>query len=555
MARKSRKRIEAEPAAAPIVSVAEEQGTLLTAVYARLSVEKSDEGSIQTQIMMLHNFVAEHPELKLVETYIDNGYSGTNFDRPDFTRMMDDVRTGKIQCIVVKDLSRFGRDFLETGYYIETLLPKLNVRLIAINDTFDSSREEDVNSIAVPIKNMVNEMYAKDFSRKVSAYHDLHRRKGDVHLTRTVYGYSIDKENNVYIPNPDTAPVVKMIFRWFLMGYQTGQIADRLNALGIMTPLKYKTIVEKGQEFEKEDFWNMARVRDILKNEKYIGDLIWGKRAKRLYLNVPEHKTPKEEWTVWHDMHEPLVRKDDFAIVREMIDATTEKLKAKDEYQIGSVDSFPGKIYCADCGKRMRYQKLCYQNRNGAIYYCSKDDKDGWHHYVHVDFIRLFAADQIQFLIRSMCDRKALVEKAKRTAAGRSKLFASQRRSIRLKAELDALEERTATLYEDLSEGVISQDEYQELRLHYNGERERLQNQIKEAEAEQRKAELQVGMFLDWQAKLEEHLGEAAFDQSLADELIERIEVSDQGRIEIHFTCDDVCGKVAELLEDGDEKE
>lgn len=555
MARKSRKRIEAEPAAAPIVSVAEEQGTLLTAVYARLSVEKSDEGSIQTQIMMLHNFVAEHPELKLVETYIDNGYSGTNFDRPDFTRMMDDVRTGKIQCIVVKDLSRFGRDFLETGYYIETLLPKLNVRLIAINDTFDSSREEDVNSIAVPIKNMVNEMYAKDFSRKVSAYHDLHRRKGDVHLTRTVYGYSIDKENNVYIPNPDTAPVVKMIFRWFLMGYQTGQIADRLNALGIMTPLKYKTIVEKGQEFEKEDFWNMARVRDILKNEKYIGDLIWGKRAKRLYLNVPEHKTPKEEWTVWHDMHEPLVRKDDFAIVREMIDATTEKLKAKDEYQIGSVDSFPGKIYCADCGKRMRYQKLCYQNRNGAIYYCSKDDKDGWHHYVHVDFIRLFAADQIQFLIRSMCDRKALVEKAKRTAAGRSKLFAAQRRSIRLKAELDALEERTATLYEDLSEGVISQDEYQELRLHYNGERERLQNQIKEAEAEQRKAELQVGMFLDWQAKLEEHLGEAAFDQSLADELIERIEVSDQGRIEIHFTCDDVCGKVAELLEDGDEKE
>ena len=178
MARKSRKNTVTETVL-PIL-VPELQAQINTGVYARLSVEKDEDTSIHTQVMMLHNYVAVHPELKLVDTYIDNGYTGTNFDRPDFIRMMDDVRAGKIQCIIVKDLSRFGRDFLETGYYIETLLPKLNVRLISINDNFDSTREEDVNSIALPIKNLVNEMYAKDFSRKLTAYHDLHRRNGDV---------------------------------------------------------------------------------------------------------------------------------------------------------------------------------------------------------------------------------------------------------------------------------------------------------------------------------------------------------------------------------------
>lgn len=551
MARKSRRTNLVKSVETPVIVEQASEG-LATGAYARLSVEKDDEGSIQTQITLIHNFIAEHPELRLTDTYVDNGYSGTDFDRPNFTRLMDDVRTGKIQCIVVKDLSRFGRDFLETGYYIETLLPKLNVRLIAINDTFDSFREEDVNSISVPIKNMVNEMYAKDFSRKVSAYHDLHRKNGDVRLTRTVYGYRIDKEKNEYVPNPDTSPVVKMVFRWFLMGYQTGQIADRLNVLDVMTPRNYKETIEKGRRLEKEDRWTMDRVRDILKNEKYIGDLIWGKRAKRLYLNIPEHKTPQEEWTICHDMHEPLVTKDDFETARAMIDATTAKLKKKPIYDIGEADSFPGKIYCADCGRRMRYQKLCYQNRNGAIYYCRNDQKEGWHQYVHADFLKLFAADQIQFLIRSMCDRKLLIEKASRQLDGRNKLFAAKRKTLNLHQELDQVGEKAAALYEDLVEGILSQEEYKELQNHYAQERENLQAWIREAEEEQRNTDMQIGRFLDWQAKLEQYLGELTFNEKLANELIERIEVSDQGLIEIRFTCDDVCMKVAELLEDED---
>ena len=552
MARKSRKQTANQVLEAPAAQVAEPQNALATGAYARLSSEKNDNrSSIQTQVLLLHNFIAEHPELRLTETYIDDGYTGTNFERPDFVRLMDDVRSGKIQCIVVKDLSRFGRDFLETGYYIETLLPRLNVRLIAITDNFDSARQEDVNNISVPIKNMVNELYAKDFSRKVSAYHDLHRQCGDVHLTRTVYGYAIDKERNVYVPNPDTAPIVKMIFRWFLMGYRTGQIAERLNLLGVQTPLQYKMIVEKGETFEQEDHWNMARIRDILRNEKYIGDLIWGKRAKRLYMNIPEHKTSKEEWVIWHDMHEPLIAKEDFERVQAMLDHTVELLKEKPIYQTGDVDSFQKKVYCAECGKRMHYQKLCYQNRNGAIYYCKKKNGVGWHQQIHADFLRILVSDQIQVLIQALCDRKKLIEKAKKGSNASGNLFSAKRKAVQLKVELEQMEGKLAKLYEDLSEGLLSMNDYQELRLHYGDEKDRIQERIKEAEQEQRFAEMQVGRFLDWQAKLEQYLGEVAFNERLADELVEKIVVSDQGSVEIRFACDDVCSYVAELLGDG----
>lgn len=551
MARKSRKNTVPE-ATIPVPEV-EVLNQISTGVYARLSVEKDEDISIHTQVMMLHHYIAEHPEFKLTETYIDNGYTGTNFDRPDFIRMMDDVRAGKIQCIVVKDLSRFGRDFLETGYYIETILPKLNVRLISINDNFDSGREEDVNSIALPIKNLVNEMYAKDFSRKLTAYNDLHRKNGDVKLLRSVYGYSIDKERNIFVPNPDTAPVVRMIFRWYLMGYTPGRIAKQLNMLGIITPLKYKLTVERKEEFEKEDFWNQSRVTDILRNTRYIGDLVWGKRRIILYKNVPEHKTPKEEWCVWHNMHEPIVSKEDFDLVQEMLTETASK-RQKDfaSYTEDMYDSFPRKVFCAECGKRMYFQQLKHENRSGAVYLCKQDDEDGYRQRVHADFLKMFVADQIQLLIKSMCDRKELILAAQRQSKQTSTLRRAARKADKLRIQLGQVEDQFTALYEDLSEGIITSEEYQELKEHYLKEKLRVKAEIEQTEQDQRKADLQVARFLEWEAKLEEHLGEAAFDSELAKEIIERIIISKKGSIEIVYSCQDVFAAVTAMLEEGD---
>ena len=552
MARKSRRNTGTEEELP--ITVTELQNQINAGVYARLSVEKDEDTSIHTQVMMLQNYIAEHPEFKLVETYIDNGYTGTNFNRPDFIRMMDDVRAGKIQCIVVKDLSRFGRDFLETGHYIETLLPKLNVRLIAINDNFDSNREEDVNSIALPIKNLVNEMYAKDFSRKLTAYNDLHRKNGDVKLLRSVYGYSIDKEKNIFVPNPDTAPIVQMIYRWYLMGYSSDRIARQLNMLGIMTPLKYKLTVEKHQELEKEDYWNQSRVTDILRNPRYIGDHVWGKRRITLYKNIPEHKTPKTEWCVWHNMHESIVSKDDFERVQEMLSENA-LIKRKDfaSYTNDMLDSFPRKVFCAECGKRMYYQQLKHDNRSGAIYLCKQDDDDGYRQHVHADFLKMFVADQIQLLIKSMCSRKEMILSDQRQSMQISALRRADWKADKLKMQLGQVEANITALYENLSEGTISSEEYPELRDHYQKEKLRLQAEIDQAEQDQRNVDIQVARFLEWESKLEEHLGEVAFDSELAKDLIERITISKKGSIEIQYACNDVYEAVAAMLDEGEE--
>ena len=552
MARKSRRNTGTEEELP--ITVTELQNQINTGIYARLSVEKGEDTSIHTQVMMLQNYIAEHPEFKLVETYIDNGYTGTNFNRPDFIRMMDDVRAGKIQCIVVKDLSRFGRDFLETGHYIETLLPKLNVRLIAINDNFDSNREEDVNSIALPIKNLVNEMYAKDFSRKLTAYNDLHRKNGDVKLLRSVYGYSIDKEKNIFVPNPDTAPIVQMIYRWYLMGYSSDRIARQLNMLGIMTPLKYKLTVEKHQELEKEDYWNQPRVTDILRNPRYIGDHVWGKRRIILYKNIPEHKTPKEEWCVWHNMHEPIINKDDFDRVQEMLTKNA-IIRQKDfaSYTDDMRDSFPRKVFCAECGKRMYYQQLRHDDRSGAIYLCKQDDDDGYRQHVHADFLKMFVADQIQLLIKSMCSRKEMILSDQRQSKQISALRRADWKAEKLKMQLGQVEANITSLYENLSEGTISSEEYPELRDHYQKEKLRLKAEIDQAEQDQRIADIQVARFLEWESKLEEHLGEVAFDSELAKVLIERITISKKGSIDIQYACNDVYETVAAMLDEGEE--
>ena len=552
MARKSRRNTGTEEELP--ITVTELQNQINAGIYARLSVEKDEDTSIHTQVMMLQNYIAEHPEFKLVETYIDNGYTGTNFNRPDFIRMMDDVRAGKIQCIVVKDLSRFGRDFLETGHYIETLLPKLNVRLIAINDNFDSNREEDVNSIALPIKNLVNEMYAKDFSRKLTAYNDLHRKNGDVKLLRSVYGYSIDKEKIIFVPNPDTAPIVQMIYRWYLMGYSSDRIARQLNMLGIMTPLKYKLTVEKHQELEKEDYWNQPRVTDILRNPRYIGDHVWGKRRIILYKNIPEHKTPKEEWCVWHNMHEPIINKDDFDRVQEMLTKNAIK-RQKDfaSYTDDMRDSFPRKVFCAECGKRMYYQQLRHDDRSGAIYLCKQDDDDGYRQHVHADFLKMFVADQIQLLIKSMCSRKEMILSDQRQSKQISALRRADWKAEKLKMQLGQVEANITSLYENLSEGTISSEEYPELRDHYQKEKLRLKAEIDQAEQDQRIADIQVARFLEWESKLEDHLGEIAFDSELAKVLIERITISKKGSIEIQYACNDIYEAIAAMLDEGEE--
>ena len=288
---------------------------LKTAAYARLSAEREDDTTIEMQVSMLKEYILKRDDLELEEVYIDNGYTGTDFERPAFHRMMADIQSGRIRCVVVKDLSRFGRNFLETGYYIETVFPKLNVKLISVNDAFDSSKQSDQDSISVPIKNMVNQMYAMDTSKKRYIAEELKRKNKEYTLHTSMYGYRLDKEHNRLLPDPETAPIVQLLFRWYLQGYGMGTAAGLLNQLGILTPRDYKDQCEGKLDPKQRRLWNASTVDQIIRRGDYAGDRFLGKYTRAKFKNEKFHRNDFSKWVICEDTHEPLITREEFAQV------------------------------------------------------------------------------------------------------------------------------------------------------------------------------------------------------------------------------------------------
>ncbi|MDD3186170.1 MAG: recombinase family protein [Anaerostipes sp.] len=528
--------------------VSNKRASLATAAYVRLSVEKDTNDSIETQIAMLKQFIEVHKELELTDVYADNGFSGTNFVRPEFGRLMDDARTGKIQCIVVKDLSRFGRDFLETGYYIETLLPNLNIRFISINDEFDSAREEDKNSLAVPIKNLINEMYAKDISKKRSVSDEIRMRNGQYTIGRSVYGYVVDKKQNCFVENPDTAPYVRLIFRWNWNGVSPKEIAERLEVLGVMTPSTYKIVVEQNEVLDEEDKWTAPMVRDILKNQSYIGDRVQGKRKSALYKNQKEHPVEEEKWIIHHNVHQPLVSGPEYVGIRKSFS----KMKIKRKQRIEELekdrehlhDSFPSMVRCMECNRTMHYIRYAHSRKkrnfkDGAIYQCKVvRGSANCNQIVHEDFLKIVVMDQIQMLIQNMCDKKEVIKKMRCGKQDNSLLN-----------KIDRINEKSTALYENYAEGIIDIDEFICLKEQYATEKENLQEQQKQVEERFRNVKKNMDEFLNLEKRFEQYIGDRTFNEKLIHELVDCIYVSSKGAIEIKFKCDDVFSKITEKME------
>ena len=322
MARRSRKKTN-EVVIQPAKVIAPDSITRIpTAAYARLSRENNggvDTDSLDTQISYLCQYIKEHPEYELTEVYADNGHTGTDFERSEFQRLMQDVSRGKISCIVVKDLSRFGRNYIETGYYIENILPKLNVKLIAINDNFDSSRESDRNGIATPIKNMVNEMYARDLSKKIRATQK-ERRKCRDKLPHGVapYGYCMNEDKSQYLVNEEVADYVRMIFQWSILGDGNVVIARRLNFIRAITAGEIAKTTQYA--LKRRSIWDGNKVRDIITNPVHTGDLCYGRTHELKFdVNAKRGWLDKKDWVIHKNTHEPLVPRDDYWELRERV--------------------------------------------------------------------------------------------------------------------------------------------------------------------------------------------------------------------------------------------
>ena len=309
MARKSRKNNDVSNGVVSNIS----RFTIHTAFYIRLSVEdnKNRGNSIEHQQMLLKNFVAVNPEFQVVKTYIDNGKTGTNFERPAFQEMLQDIEAGKIQCVIVKDLSRLGRNYIDTGYYIQSYFPSYKVRFIALSENFDTEKE-DSNNILLPVLNMINESYAIDASKKVREQAARDMRAGKFIGARPPYGYKKSPDNcHKLIIDEETAPVVRQIFQWVLEDVSLEKMALMLNESGILTPSFYGK--EKGLISSKkligQGYWNTFTIIHIIENETYTGDMVQGKSTK---IGKKQVRTDKKDWIVVKNTHEAIISKETF---------------------------------------------------------------------------------------------------------------------------------------------------------------------------------------------------------------------------------------------------
>ncbi|MCL2852048.1 MAG: recombinase family protein [Defluviitaleaceae bacterium] len=317
MARKSRRNADIRSAD----EAGELNNTYKTAIYARLSIEDSRKpagDTIESQVSLVERFVKERPYLKLCAVFKDNGESGANFDRPQFTDMIESVRQGDIDCIVVKDLSRFGRNYIETGCYLEEIFPFLNTRFISVNDNYDSHDcASRLDSLAISLKSLLNDVYAKDISRKILSSLGRKQSRGEFIGRYAAYGYVKSPEDkHKLVVDKEAAQVVRDIFKWKSGGMSNAAIARKLNESGIPAPSRRRLEqgVLKDKRF-KNVTWQQMTIKWILKNPVYTGCMSQGKRKMRLFQVDAQRRTHAYEWINVPNMHEPIIDEDIFVAV------------------------------------------------------------------------------------------------------------------------------------------------------------------------------------------------------------------------------------------------
>jgi len=341
--------------------------------YIRLSKEdkiKDESNSVTNQKVIIESYIKKNEDLEFVDFYIDDGYSGTTFDRPEYKRMFKDIVDGKVNAIIVKDLSRFGRNHIQSDNYIENILPGYNVRFISIIDDVDSFKNpKSVSSIAVPLKNLMNDQYARDISEKVRSTLKIKQLNGEFIGVTAPYGYlKNSKDKHKFIIDKEASYIVKKIFNMILLGKSRKEIAEHLNNKNVLTPSLYKLSKENTtiEDLIYSKKWNSEIVNRILRNETYTGTLIQNIKTKPNYRTDKLIDVNKDEWIITENHHEPIISRDKFDEVQQILNRKTKVNKNDD------IDLFSGYLKCSHCGSRLIIKK----SKNQIYYYCSSYIKD-----------------------------------------------------------------------------------------------------------------------------------------------------------------------------------
>ena len=562
MARKSRK-----AQAQPVAEVKKEAAALPTAIYARLSVEnsgKDDDGnSLQNQIAVCEDYLDGCPHLRLTEVYSDNGRTGTVFDRPAWNRLMDDVRTGKVQCIVVRDLSRFGRDYVETGNYLEKIFPALGTRFISVKENFDNfTCGNAMESLSVSLQNLVNAMYSRDISKKVSTALRAQMETGKFRNRNLPYGYLWNGDKTAYVVDEEAAAVVRQIFEWKLREVSVYTIVERLKAGGIESPERHKRRAgtRNGGNIQGEG-WCPSTIRGILQNRAYIGEMVCGKSETALYKGLKKHVTETDKWIVVPDAHPPIVSISDFeAVERQMREDSAHRETAMEwsaDIRAGMIDLFAGKIFCADCGKRMYYKRQricgCKNVTFRGVYDCSTHVRRGhatcFNHFIRQDALNEKVFNAIRDQLQVALDYEKLLL-AMRGGSGEASVREKHKAAVAsVKLRLNALKKKRAGLYESYAEGILNEEEYAFAKQTYEEQYEALNRLLDEAVERRERFLASISPDNKWLTMMRGAAGMTGLTQELVDAIIEKVLVYGEGRIEVVFNYNDVFYAMLECVE------
>lgn len=557
MARKSRKSIVASNNTA---SCEHKVTAFRAGLYARLSHEKEENverGTIETQMELMKNYVKDKNDIVVVDEYFDASFTGTNMDRPDFQRLLEDAKSGKINCIITKDLSRLGRDYIEMGNLIERVFPFLNVRYIAVTDDFDSFRPG--TDLMMPLKNIVNEFYAKDISKKIISAKRAKWDTDEYACGVAPYGYKkSDTKKNFLEINEETAEIVREIFDLFLEGKGYTTIARLLNKRGVLSPAQYLKSVGKYPNDKRDGMiWHKLTVKHILLNQAYIGHAVHGKTVVEKCNNIPSHATDPSEWIIRENVHEAIIDSVTFEKAQKRVQEISEAYANRNyrKQPLSKTNILKGKIVCGDCGKTMR---LDPRKTVSDVYICG-----GWHdagkdatctnHKISQDDVNAAVFNQISSHMRICVDTVKVIRELNARSNGLRKYDVYEKAITKQRRELEKVNKKFSELYSDYADRLITESEYLQLKQQYLDKSEYLKLEIDNLLMAQNTYSRSYKINADWEQLVHKYLHCRKLNKEMVDAFVDRVLIYEEGRIEVKLVYDDCLQELMDIKKDREE--
>lgn len=551
-----------------------EKKVYAAAVYLRLSKEdgdvcdnihKEESNSITNQKRLIHDFLKGREDIHVFKEYVDDGYTGSDFQRPSFQEMIKDMEAGKVNLIIVKDLSRFGREYIEAGRYLQKIFPAAGVRFIAVTDHYDSlTADRTEKNIVIPVKNFVNDAYSADLSVKIRSHLESKRGNGEYTGAYVSYGFIKDEnDHNRLMADPVAGENVKLIFRWKFNGMSNSRIAEKLNALGIPAPADYKRSlgIHYKSGFQKNLYsrWSPVAVGRILSNPLCKGLVVQGKKERINHKIKKMVAKPESEQSCY--------RQEDLALIGEKQFDTMQGLLKKDTRTNPGQEGaylFSGILYCPDCGRQMIRRKIIHKGKQTIFYICKtyNVEKTCTRHSIREQELISLVTEAVKAQAQLAADGEEILKAAEDIMEGMQSFHLTDTRLPELEKELTENAAMLSGLYTDWMEGILSEEEYGEMKVFYSGRCEELEGQIRRRRERAAKAGEAIREARQWIGSIMD-MGSWLFDtegmlwRSLVCSLFEKIWVYEGKRVEFSFLYQDqmaevyfLCGMLREAVQE-----